>query len=72
MLSLIINDVNKNYFKEEIETFEYKLMSEIHDKCFKNIHFNQRNASDEFMQEINKNKDYRKYVLRNLKNSILQ
>ncbi|WP_083319021.1 MULTISPECIES: AAA family ATPase [Staphylococcus] len=67
LLSLVINDVNKNYFKEEIETFEYKLMSEIHDKCFKNIHFNQRNASDEFMQEINKNKDYRKYVLRNLK-----
>lgn len=67
LLSLINNDVNENYFSIETNSFEYKLIKMIYDECVYKIIFSNHSASRQFMNSLNHNTEYRKYILKNLR-----
>lgn len=67
LLSLIINDINRKYFKEEVENFEYRLIKKFYMDFFRNIYFSRDNVSENFVRELNENEKYRKYILKNLR-----
>lgn len=69
LISVLINDINYNYFKGDISTFEYFLINRFYKDGISKIISGNRNASYQFMSALNENSKYKKYILKNLKKS---
>lgn len=67
ILSLASYDINKNYYEEEVNSLEYNLIQSFIDTLTEKVQSSQSKLTDRFLKLINTDREYKDYVLNNLK-----